>query len=140
MMILRDYHRLHLLIRKKYLTYCCLYEFHIYIFCREDEDRQTRTLKISEKKKTNEVLSTSISINRNRTSRSPIVTQLPPPVPTVHIESSNKRRTARRTARRAISCLPDSSASARFVDGSKIRGLIPRHHSATARGRRRGFG
>lgn len=72
--------------------------FHKFL-CREEEQEmeQTHTVKRIEKRSIDEVLSTSISSNRSKTLKSPIVTQLPPPVPTGSLENSNKRRTTRRT-------------------------------------------
>ncbi len=69
--------------------------------CREDEG-QTNTLRKTEKRSIDEVLSTSTSANRSRTFKSPIVTQLPPPVPTGNLENSNKRRATRRTTIRLL--------------------------------------
>ncbi len=69
--------------------------------CREDEG-QTNTLRKTEKRSIDEVLSTSTSTNRSRTFRSPIVTQLPPPVPIGNLENSNKRRATRRTTIRLL--------------------------------------
>ena len=74
--------------------------FYLYAY-REDEE-QTNILRKTEKKTIDEVLPTSISSNRNRTLKSPIVTQLPPPVPTGGLDNSNKRRTTRRTTIRLL--------------------------------------
>ncbi len=59
-------------------------------------------MKRREKRSIDEVLSTSTSANRTRTLKSPIVTQLPPPVPTGYPENSNKRRATRRTTIRLL--------------------------------------
>lgn len=61
----------------------------------EERQRRTKTLRKTEKRSIDEVLSSSNP--RNRTLKSPIVTQLPPPVPTGNPENSGKRRTTRRT-------------------------------------------
>ncbi|CAF0850851.1 unnamed protein product [Adineta ricciae] len=73
----------------------------------EEEKRQQQTehkdkRRKTEKKSTDETLSTSTSANRSRTLKSPVVTQLPPPVPTTNLETSNKRRTTRRTTIRLL--------------------------------------
>ncbi|UJR30842.1 hypothetical protein I4U23_018357 [Adineta vaga] len=62
-----------------------------------EQEEQTEKPKKAEKRSIDDVLSTSTSTNRTRTFKSPIVTQLPPPVPTANLENSNKRRTTRRT-------------------------------------------
>lgn len=61
----------------------------------EQRERPTKTLRKTEKRSIDEVLSSSNP--RNRMLKSPIVTQLPPPVPTGNLENSSKRRTTRRT-------------------------------------------
>ncbi|CAF1208540.1 unnamed protein product [Rotaria sordida] len=64
----------------------------------EEQQQQTNTSRRTEKRSIDQVLlSTSTTSNRNKTLKSPIVTQLPPPVPTGSLENSNKRRTTRRT-------------------------------------------
>ncbi|CAF4662558.1 unnamed protein product [Rotaria sp. Silwood1] len=63
----------------------------------EQQQQQTDTSRRTEKRSIDQVLSTSITSNRSKTLKSPIVTQLPPPVPTGSLENSNKRRTTRRT-------------------------------------------
>jgi len=79
--------------------------FSKYISREEEEQQQINTLRKREKRSIDEVLSTSSSANRSRTLKSPIVTQLPPPVPTGNPENSNKRRTTRRTT---IRLFPDN--------------------------------
>ncbi|CAF0775656.1 unnamed protein product [Adineta steineri] len=67
-----------------------------------ENEEQPSTVRKTEKRSIDEVLSTSTSSNRSRTFKSPVVTQLPPPVPTGSIENSNKRRTNRRTTIRLL--------------------------------------
>ncbi|CAF0950525.1 unnamed protein product, partial [Adineta steineri] len=67
-----------------------------------ENEEQPNTVRKTEKRSIDEVLSTSTSSNRSRTFKSPVVTQLPPPVPTGNIENSNKRRTNRRTTIRLL--------------------------------------
>ena len=77
----------------------------------EEEERQrpTKTLRKTEKRSIDEVLSSSNP--RNRTLKSPIVTQLPPPVPTGNLENSGKRRTTRRTTIRLAQDNPNGKSS-----------------------------
>ncbi|CAF3418670.1 unnamed protein product [Rotaria socialis] len=68
----------------------------------EDEQQQQQqpqinTSKRVEKRSIDQVLSTSTTTSRNKTLKSPLVTQLPPAVPILTLENSNKRRTTRRT-------------------------------------------
>jgi len=69
-------------------------------------------LRKTEKRSIDEVLSTSTSANRTKTFKSPIVTQLPPPVPTGYSENSNKRRATRRTT---IRLLQDNQNGKRLI-------------------------
>ncbi len=71
-------------------------------FISREEEEPTKTVRRTEKRTIDEVLSTSTSANRSRTLKSPIVTQLPPPVPTGNLENSNKRKTTRRTTIRLL--------------------------------------
>jgi hypothetical protein len=75
-------------------------------FIRREEEQQqpTSTVRKTEKRSIDEVLSTSTSAPRNRTLKSPIVTQLPP---TGNSENSNKRRTTRRTTIRLVQDNPN---------------------------------
>ncbi|CAF2880299.1 unnamed protein product [Rotaria sp. Silwood2] len=63
----------------------------------EEQQQQTNTSRRPEKRSIDQVLSTSTTSNRSKALKSPIITQLPPPVPTGSLENSNKRRTTRRT-------------------------------------------
>ena len=89
--------------------------FHQFIICRgeEEEEQPKNTVRRTEKRSIDEVFSTSTSTTRNRTLKSPIVTQLPPPVPTGNPENSNKRRTTRRTTIRLVQ---DNSNGKNFVN------------------------
>jgi len=74
-------------------------------------------LRKTEKRSIDEVLSTSTSANRTRTLKSPIVTQLPPPVPITNPENSNKRRATRRTT---IRLLQDNQNSTNSVQAQPV--------------------